>query len=372
MTLTFAGLIRAHGDGGTGSTTIDPENTYVTTNSGATTTFDHEGTYYTTIGNTTTFDLEATYETTYQETTIWDLEETATTETTTETPPVSEEDFKLKIERKEVIEMDQDTFSYLFNYNFTFEKPSGFDEDTTRERSDDFVALEKGNPTDPEEPGHTVADVGSIKIKKDNDLKYWAKLGWEIKTKLQIPNDAQPLHVNRDCLKAIGSASIKLVIKEVVEEWGRFDDFGETLDENFSKDSPVLTRGVEATAVKKSTPVEGKPNKLEALVHTGEVEGEGQSPAGDIVIELGVTIAPEGDANSKIATWKLTLSSAWADSIDNIKDAVKTLVEENLINPEEYEVDIILAKPELPDTIRTQSARAFFSPWVKNGAGCNL
>ncbi len=69
MTLTFAGLIRAHGDGGTGSTTIDPENTYVTTNSGTTTTFDLEGTYYTTIGNTTTFDLEETYETTVVATT---------------------------------------------------------------------------------------------------------------------------------------------------------------------------------------------------------------------------------------------------------------------------------------------------------------
>jgi hypothetical protein len=78
MTLTFAGLIRAHGDGGTGSTTIDPENTYVTTNSGATTTFDLEGTYYTTIGNTTTFDLEETYETTTPETTIETTIETTT------------------------------------------------------------------------------------------------------------------------------------------------------------------------------------------------------------------------------------------------------------------------------------------------------
>ena len=87
MTLTFAGLIRAHGDGGTGGTTIDPENTYVTTNSGTTTTFDLEGTYYTTIGNTTTFDLEATFGTTYEHTTTYDqegtLETTQDTSTTT-------------------------------------------------------------------------------------------------------------------------------------------------------------------------------------------------------------------------------------------------------------------------------------------------
>ena len=79
MTLTFAGLIRAHGDGGTGGTTIDPENTYVTTNSGTTTTFDLEGTYYTTIGNTTTFDLEERIITTTYEGTTWDPEETVTT-----------------------------------------------------------------------------------------------------------------------------------------------------------------------------------------------------------------------------------------------------------------------------------------------------
>jgi len=88
MTLTFAGLIRAHGEEGTGGTTIDPENTYVTTNSGTTTTFDLEGTYYTTIGNTTTFDLEETYETTtYQGTTTPDPEETIeTTHLTTSRP----------------------------------------------------------------------------------------------------------------------------------------------------------------------------------------------------------------------------------------------------------------------------------------------
>jgi hypothetical protein len=87
MTLTFAGLIRAHGDGGTGGTTIDPENTYVTTNSGATTTFDLEGTYYTTIGHSTTFDIEATYQTTtYDNTTTWDQEETIVTEITTSKP----------------------------------------------------------------------------------------------------------------------------------------------------------------------------------------------------------------------------------------------------------------------------------------------
>jgi hypothetical protein len=44
MTVTFAGLIRAHGNGSNGETTIDPENTYVTTNSGTTTTFDLEET----------------------------------------------------------------------------------------------------------------------------------------------------------------------------------------------------------------------------------------------------------------------------------------------------------------------------------------
>jgi hypothetical protein len=85
MTLTFAGLIRAHGDGGTGGTTIDPKNTYVTTNSGTTTTFDLEGTYVTTIGHSTTFDVEATYQTTtYDNTTTWDPEETVTT-----TPPTT-------------------------------------------------------------------------------------------------------------------------------------------------------------------------------------------------------------------------------------------------------------------------------------------
>jgi hypothetical protein len=59
----------------------------VTTNSGTTTTFDLEGTYYTTIGNTTTFDLEATYETTtYEETTTWDPEETPYVTTEPEVP----------------------------------------------------------------------------------------------------------------------------------------------------------------------------------------------------------------------------------------------------------------------------------------------
>jgi hypothetical protein len=90
MTLTFAGLIRAHGDGGTGGTTIDPENTDVTTNSGTTTTIDLEGTYYTTIGHSTTFDVESTYQTTtYDNTTTWNPEETISTtilETTSPCP----------------------------------------------------------------------------------------------------------------------------------------------------------------------------------------------------------------------------------------------------------------------------------------------
>jgi hypothetical protein len=48
MSVSFAGLIRAHGNGSTGETTFDPENTYVTTSGGTTTTFDLEETVATT------------------------------------------------------------------------------------------------------------------------------------------------------------------------------------------------------------------------------------------------------------------------------------------------------------------------------------
>jgi hypothetical protein len=44
MSVTFAGLIRAHGEGGGQTTTFDPENTNVTTSRGTTTTWDPEET----------------------------------------------------------------------------------------------------------------------------------------------------------------------------------------------------------------------------------------------------------------------------------------------------------------------------------------
>jgi hypothetical protein len=156
MTLTFAGLIRAHGDGETGGTTIDPENTYVTTNSGTTTTFDLEGTYYTTIGNTTTFDLEETYETTtYEETTTWDPEETTIVTT-----------------------IDQ-TVSLVKHL------PEGCDSATPGKRK--LIGV---NP-----------DAGALQIQIDNAIVFQVQLGWFVEFEEDISFDADQKYVSTDCVQ---------------------------------------------------------------------------------------------------------------------------------------------------------------------------
>jgi hypothetical protein len=342
VTISFAGLIRAHGEGTTGSTSNPDETTACTTDSGGTTTWNPEETTSITTGGseTTTWNPDETFDTTEVNTTSWNPDETTLVTTIVSTTE------RLSSLQKQPPDGGQESPDIPGSY---FKKTI------------------------------LMSEPGLIEIKAGNNIVLRLDPKWQVEIEQKISADPTlSNYPSADC------ATDDIVVKITLNLFppglpGLGAVFGNPLaaaallaiNKGFSKvmapgnvpnqavvsASTWMRKVTSGISVFSSYGIDyGSPDQLHPLVSAGPRYGDTQISSHGYWLKLSHDLEPELPSESVNVVWKVSLKkSKYIDILNQIEVAMKNELNagpiQNIINawPNDL-VSVFMLLPALPET----------------------